>query len=339
MKTKKPLRYKYLIGTKGIFWTILFTSLTAIFGYLQGNTQGSWKIAFIIMAIGFAFFTVTVAELRKSASSWEKDIYLEESNNLLKQRESQLDNIYNRPIWTLKDDILKQINNIRNNEEPSRLLEDYIKDMTIACQEIISQGHKHTDQVRVTVYEYDRSPKNQTDGNDSGEISSKSEEPILTLKRFHGRTSDNPRRHFRMYKNNGEIDPYGKYTLDTLLTKEGSERELFYPDLLKNPIEGFRAENFKNKRYRGFYSIPIIKENSKDLIGMLSVDCTEDGCLKNISKPMMRHLAAMISLGFIDIYDKTDTTESNLGTVKGASSVRIQKPTNLKERKYPEYII
>lgn len=200
--------------------------------------------------------------------------------------------------------------------------------MTIACQEIISQGHKHPDQVRIAVYKYSISLKDSDDGNDSDEMSR--EEPILTLKRFHGRTSDNPRRHFRMYKDNGEIDHYGKHTLDTLLTKEGTERELFYPNLLQNPVEGFRAEDFKNKRYRGFYSIPVIKENSKDLIGMLSVDCTEEGCLENISKPMMRHLAAMISLGFTDIDEIfSDATASSSDTTKVASSIRVSRPTNL----------
>ena len=114
--------------------------------------------------------------------------------------------------------------------------------MTIACQEIISQGHKHPDQVRIAVYKYSISLKDSDDGNDSDEMSR--EEPILTLKRFHGRTSDNPRRHFRMYKDNGEIDHYGKHTLDTLLTKEGTERELFYPKSFAKSCRGISGRRF-----------------------------------------------------------------------------------------------
>ena len=275
-------------------YTVIFGIIIATLSFVTPLTDGSVKFVtgiFLIILIGL---NLLMLEMRKRAEMWRNEKDLLNAQELLEQRESQLDNIYNRPIWTLKKDIEDRI---IDKTLPGPTLYTYIKDMTIACQEILSQGHGCTSEVRVTVYEYAASPLETDDGNDDTEENQ--EDSTLTLLYYHGRTSDKPREKFRMYKNNGEIDSYGKFTLDTLLHQEGKSRELFYPSLADKPIPGFHPEDFSTKRYKGFYSIPIVKENSKELIGMLSVDCTEERCLDNLSKPMMRHLAAMLSIGFL----------------------------------------
>lgn len=302
MKSKElPLRYKYTIGKIGFAAILLSVVLTSAFTAWATLVGFPDKFIPLSLAVISTIATATLSELRKKGEKFITDKELKTAKEVLQNRESQLSNLYSRPIWKLKQELYPY--------EINSTLHGYIEKMADATHSALAESHNPTWEFRVAVYELSKAVLETDDGNDSTETSD--EDYILTRVAWSGRRSK-PRKHFK------KSTPLGKYTIDRLLDNklEPKERELFFPNLIKNPIPGFTPEEFKNKAYSGFYAVPIWESEDNEVIGMLSIDCSESDCLTEEIRPITRHFADMLSLGlFRDV---------EVGTSK-----IITKPSNL----------
>lgn len=281
-KVKTPWGVSIFSTWRGNLVSVSLLLLTGLFAYLSPQVGQPEKAIFFILSMVVAVASWFATEQRKKVDSWQTTKKLLTAEQKIREKESQLEHVYNRPIWKLKETLKKY--------QVTGTLDDYLFEMARTCQSVVSYGHKPPWKLRTSIYQLNYAPLETDDGNEIDESSK--EEPVLTLVHWEGR-SDRPRASY--LKNTTQ----GLYTLSQLLDKTGKDRELFHPNFTDYPLPGLSAEEVENKSYNGFYALPIMGEDSKKVLGMLTFDCDEKDCFSEEDRALMRHLAAMVSLGFM----------------------------------------
>lgn len=302
-RVKTPWGISIFSTWRGNFVSILLLLLTGLFAYLSPQVGQPEKAIFFILGMAVAIASWFATEQRKKVDSWQTTKKLLTAEQKIREKESQLEHVYNRPIWKLKKTL--------KGYQVTGTLDDYLFEMARTCQSVVSYGHKPPWKLRTSIYQLNYAPLETDDGNPIDESSK--EEPVLTLVHWEGR-SDRPRASY--LKNTTQ----GLYTLSQLLDKAGKDRELFHPNFRHYPLPGLSTAEVKNKSYNGFYALPIMGEDSKKVLGMLAFDCDEEDCFSEEDRALMRHLAAMVSLGFMG-------SQSN-----PQKKVHVQKPPGLEAK-------
>lgn len=281
-KAKTPWGVSIFSTWRGNAVSVSLILLTALFAYLSPQVGQPEKAIFFFLGAAVAVASWFATEQRKKVDSWQTTKKLLTAEQKIREKESQLEHVYNRPIWKLKKTLKRY--------QVTGTLDDYLFEMARTCQSVVSYGHKPPWKLRTSIYQLDYAPLETDDGNEIDESSK--EEPVLTLVHWEGR-SDRPRASY--LRNTTQ----GLYTLSQLLDKTGKDRELFHLNFTDYPLPGLSAEEVENKSYNGFYALPIMGEDSKKVLGMLTFDCDEKDCFSEEDRALMRHLAAMVSLGFM----------------------------------------
>lgn len=286
VEPKPPWAHKILASKFGLFIHLCCLVATAVISSISSvvgtpDKYCFWFAGTLTLAAGFL-----LGEHRKKIESWHKDKRIQTVQQASHDKEVKLNHVYSKPFWQLKSTLKKK--------GITGTLEDYLDDMSRTCQEIISGGRAEVSKLRTTIYQLDRAPMETDDGNDEDE--STREENVLTCVCWDGRP-DRPRASYR------ESNLKDNYTITTLLEKEGKERELFHPNFEKYPIPGLSLEEMQKKSYRGFYGVPILDAYNDGVLGMLTIDCEEPDCFTEDDRPLLRHLASMVSLGFMGSKD------------------------------------